>query len=475
MNARAQKLIEAWSIFGTKARARLGWNDTDDTWTAQDFAPLQPSLEDILGERPPPWLRSAHYSVAGLFVGLLVVSMIVQVDVIVAASGRLTTESPTIAVQPLHAAVIREIKVRPGDEVHAGDVLATLDPTFTEADRNALAAQQTVLRAQIDRLEAEMQDLPFHPTGTTPEVQLQYTLYLRRQGQYQARLQAFDEDIARYQSTIGSTESNKTSLAKQADIAREVETMRAKLYQLQSGSKLNLLDAQASRMRTERDYEDAANHITEARHMLQTRRAEREVFVEEWRQQILEELMKARSEAKNVSESLVKATRMNDMEILSAPVDAVVLDIGKKGAGSIAQDAEPIITLVPASATLIGDVMIASADVGYTKTGDEVQIKLDAFPYQRHGLIKGRLRAIGQDSITPGSSAGVPPAGTSSTGVFHRSRVELTDTRLRNQPEGTHLIPGMTMTAEIKVGSRSVFSYFFNPIVRGLSESIREP
>jgi hemolysin D len=42
-------------------------------------------------------------------------------------------------------------------------------------------------------------------------------------------------------------------------------------------------------------------------------------------------------------------------------------------------------------------------------------------------------------------------------------------------PEGARLIPGMTMSAEIKVGSRTVLGYFLNPITRGLSESIREP
>jgi HlyD family secretion protein len=141
----------------------------------------------------------------------------------------------------------------------------------------------------------------------------------------------------------------------------------------------------------------------------------------------------------------------------------------------VAQEAEPIVTMVPSTATLIADVMIASSDVGYTKGGDEVQLKVDAFPYQRHGLLTGRLKSIGQDSVGTGSNPNAPQAGPSSTGVYHRSRIELTDASLRYQPSGTQLIPGMTVTAEIKVGSRSVISYFIYPIIRGLGESIREP
>jgi len=60
-------------------------------------------------------------------------------------------------------------------------------------------------------------------------------------------------------------------------------------------------------------------------------------------------------------------------------------------------------------------------------------------------------------------------------GVVHRAQVELRDTALHSLPEGTRLLPGMSLMAEINVGSRSVMSYFLQPIIRGFSESIREP
>jgi hemolysin D len=150
-----------------------------------------------------------------------------------------------------------------------------------------------------------------------------------------------------------------------------------------------------------------------------------------------------------------------------------VLEVAKRSVGSVIQAAEPVVTMVPTSAGLISEIMINSADVGYTKLGDEVAIKMDAFPYQRHGVLTGRLRSIGQDSISPnGAGAAAPAAGQP---IFHRSHVELTNTKLQALPEGAHLIPGMTLTAEIKVGARSVISYFLYPISRGFSESIREP
>ena len=108
-----------------------------------------------------------------------------------------------------------------------------------------------------------------------------------------------------------------------------------------------------------------------------------------------------------------------------------------------------------------------------------MSVKVDSFSYQRHGMLEGKLLSISEESYIGGAAgnpnAVVPQASSTASGAFHKGFVELTKTELDNLPEGARLIPGMTMSAEIKVGTRSVLGYFLNPITRGLSESIREP
>jgi hemolysin D len=406
---------------------------------------------------------------------LIAVASVVRVDMIVAASGRLMADAPLLVVQPMQLSIVREIRVKPGDAVHQGDILAMLDPTFTQADKAALLAQQDALQAQLARLEAEIGDRPLQLDGNTQDRVLQLTLYNQRRSQYGSRLRALDEDIARINANIRGTEESTASLSQQLGIIKEVEGMRAKLYSMQAGSRLNYLDAQVTRLRNERDNQDALHHLDDLRHSMATKQAERQVFIDDWRRQILEELVKARTSAASVAESLVKAQKMNDLVVLAAPADGIVLDIAKRSVGSVMQAAEPIVTLVPSAAPLIAEISINSADVGFPKLGDEVAIKVDAFPYQRHGLLKGKLRSIGEDSTAPGGSNLPTASGQSPLGVFHRCQVELTGTSLHNVSAGSHLIPGMSLTAEIKVGSRSVISYFLYPIERGLQESIREP
>jgi HlyD family secretion protein len=270
------------------------------------------------------------------------------------------------------------------------------------------------------------------------------------------------------------------SQAKQLEIAKDVEKMRLEMAQKQVGSKLNLLEAQASRLRIEQDLTDTVNRGAEVTHDLQSKEAERQAFIDEWRHQILDQLVAARTEATKASEGMSKASLIKDLVVLTAPEDGVVLEVIRRGVGSVVREAEPIVTVVQSSAKLEGEITINSADIGYIQPGDEVVVKVDAFPYQRHGFLHGKLASISEESFATNGSGPdgvVPkmPMGSEEAGAFHRGRVEFESTKLEELPEGARLIPGMTLRAEIKVGKRSVLSYFLNPITRVFGESIREP
>lgn len=452
---------------------------TEHDWLKDGFQLIEPDMEDFLTEAPPRWIRDTHYMAILLLFLLIITACLVRVDIVIVGTGRLASDEPPIVVQPMQLSMIREIKVKAGDVVKKGDVLATLDATFTQADKSSLSAQHTSLKSEIARVEAEVNNTPLELAEDSPENILQINLYRKRQSQYKAKLEEFDQRIERYKNDIRSLESNRVSLTNQLRVAKEAEQMRATLYKNQTGSKMQLLDAQTTRIRTERDLQDGINRLDEVQHNLKTADSERQAFVDEWHRLLLESLVKLRSDVSTTSENLTKAERLNDLVVLRAPEDCVVLEIAKRSVGSVLHEAEPFATLIPVNAQLIADITINSADVGYAKSGDDVVIKVDSFPYQRHGFLYGKVRSIGEDSFSAGGgSTPLNPTQTapmSSAGIFHHSQVTLNDTNLKDLPTGTRLIPGMTLTAEIKVGTRSVISYFLYPVTRGLHESIREP
>ena len=334
-----------------------------------------------------------------------------------------------------------------------------------------------MLIAQIRRLEAELSGVPYEPKNVlNAEDQLQGSLYTQRQSQYAAQLRVFDEEIRRRNANIRTTENQRDAQAKQLVIAKDVEGMRSQMFDKQVGSRLTFLQAQSTRMSIEQEIEGASNRLVEQRHDLQSKQAERQAFVDQWRQQIMETLVTARTSADRIGGGVLKAELLNEMVAVTAPDDGVVLEIAKRSVGSILRETEPVVTIVPSNAALIAEVMLNSSDVGYASPGDKVVVKVDTFNYNRHGTLEGKLLTISEESYSAsGLSASTAPLPRDGSGAYHKALVQLVSTELENLPEGAHLIPGMTMIAEINVGSRTVLGYFLNPLTRGLQESMREP
>ena len=144
------------------------------------------------------------------------------------------------------------------------------------------------------------------------------------------------------------------------------------------------------------------------------------------------------------------------------------------------REAETLFSLVPLDTPLQAEVNVDSKDIGEVAVGQPVRLKFDAFPLQKYGTASGTVRVISRDSFAPeaaGDAAARAPREEASrpTKPFYRVLVDLTDLGLRGLPEQFRMMPGMTLTAEMKVGPRRVISYFLYPLLRGLDESIREP
>jgi len=144
-----------------------------------------------------------------------------------------------------------------------------------------------------------------------------------------------------------------------------------------------------------------------------------------------------------------------------------VLEVADRSVGSVIRQAEAIVTLVPLEVPLEAEALIDARDIGNIHAEADVRLKLDAFPYQKHGTLQGILRIVSEDAFTDRERRGEQS--------FYRARISLGPDQLREVSPDFRLIPGMAVTAEIKVGERTILSYFLYPLMRGLDESIREP
>ncbi len=428
-----------------------------------------PDAEALEKAPHPAGMSATLYLLAALVLTAIAWASLFEVDQIVTAKGRLVSSQPNIVLQPIETAQITALNVKAGQIVQKGQVLAVLDPTFINADLAQAQDRLKSLEATVQRLEREQAGQTAKPNPNSADELLQARLQSEREANYRARLLRLDESIARAKAAIDTNEHDVQGLSARVKSLRELETMNEKLTAQQFQSNMKLLESRERRQEVERDLISTRSRGIELKKQLAEAEAEKASFVREWRQKSTEDLVTARRERDAIAEEVKKAERRSRLIELVAPSNAVVLEVVARSTGSVLQAAEPLVTLVPLGDHLEAEIQIASQDVGYVKLQDPVRLKIDAFPFQKHGLIEGHLQAMGQDAFTKG--LGNQQAST----PYYLGRASLDKNNLRNLPRNAPLIPGMTLSAEIVVGKRTVMSYVMYPVVRGLTEAIREP
>jgi HlyD family secretion protein len=445
--------------------------------TTQEVLEYQPDAVEI-EERPVPGsVRWVLYLLLGTLIAIVIGAVVFSVDRIVVAQGKLITTAPTIVIQSLNTAVIRSIEVQVGDIVEEGQLLATMDSTFASADLTQLTKQAHIIGAEIRRIKAELRHASFSALPEEGEDGLlQEQLFRQRDIIFNRNKQFHEERIAALVAKLSLNKVQHQGKERQSKLLRDVEGTVARLPQRDTDHRLRLLEAQRNRNQTADDLASLAAEEQVIEHELQQAKSEWQRFVEERSGELMEEEVKLHNEEQKIVEEINKAKRLHDLVSLRAPQQGIVLRMAELAVGSITRQAEPLIILVPLNSVIEVEVNVPSKDIARIRTDDSARVKLDAFPFQRHDTLPGKVRVISEDSFRLNDRGeALEQSPSEAEDAFYRTRISLLSTQLRNVPAGFRLMPGMKVRAEIKVGKRSVISYFLYPIIRVFDESLREP
>lgn len=427
----------------------------------------------------PRIARSLSWTLSSMVAILIAVASVVKVDRVVSANGVVVARAPTIVVQPLETAIVRSIDVHPGDIVHAGQVLARLDPTFATADMGALVAQVSTLQAQVARLQAEVENRPFSYSGLDPNMALQASIYSQRQAEFNFKIENYQQKIDSLSATIARASADIANYTDRLNYARTLEGMRKELEHLNVGSKINTLAAMDSRVQMQAGLDTARQEQLGGQRDLAAMIAERNGYIQNWHAELADKLTDALGKLSDARESLNKAQLRRQLVELRAQQDGTVLTISKVSVGSVLNPGQQFITLVPTDAPLEVEANVDGKDDGYIGVGDKVDIKFDTFPYTHYGLAHGVVRTVSPDSFSAEDETrnptGAVPVSTNQNGVWYRTRLTLDDIALHDTPPNFHLIPGMPVTADIRVGKQTIMRYMLGKYIPVATEGMREP
>ena len=180
------------------------------------------------------------------------------------------------------------------------------------------------------------------------------------------------------------------------------------------------------------------------------------------------------------TQNVLKAEHRTKLQLLTSPVDGVVQQLAVHTVGGVVTSAQPLLVVVPADARLEIEARVSNQDIGFVRTGQDVEIKVDTFNFTRYGLLHGKVTSLSQDAISRDKSqdkddkTATGSQESTAEQSFYSARISIDQTQMHVDGSLVNLGPGMAVTVEIKTGTRRIISYLLSPVVRYGQEVLRE-
>lgn len=456
-----------------------------------------PAALEIL-ETPPSPVRVRLLMAICAFVVLgLLWSYFGQLDIVAVAQGKLQPTGRVNVVQPIETGKVKAIHVSNGSRVKEGEILVEMDSSDAQTDVSAQSALLGSLNAEITRRKAAGEVIRRRDLETIPPIVWPAEVHEEARAREQ---RVFETDMAQLKGVIASLEAQR--IQKQAEEARisgtikaqeqfvrtlqERVNMRETLVARAAGARANVIDAleKLNEQQTQLAIQQGQLKETQASLVVLGREIEKNFQNSDADNN--QRLLQAQRQFDDVEQRLAKAKVRLNNALLRAPNAGTVQAISIINAGQVVTAGEQIMRVVPDGLGMEIEGYIQNKDIGFVKEGQDAVIKVDSFPFTKFGTIDAKVIKIARDAIPlpEASQQEANPAQTQrATGLGGAQRTQnlvyqiiLKPLQDKIGPAGdqVQLMPGMTVTLEIKTGHRRIISYLFTPLVEIGSASMRE-
>jgi HlyD family secretion protein len=391
------------------------------------------------------------------------------------ASGVIKVEGTRRTLSHLEGGVVREILVRDGDHVEAGQVLMRLDDAQSGAIAASLMGQKWSLVAQVSRLAAELSgreviDFPAPLLGAAQTneqareaVSGQRSVLETRLSNMRSQVLVLEARVAQAEGQIQSARGQLASSRSQLFLTRQEESQVLDLYRQGLERQPRLLALQRNVAALEGSIGDLNGQIQRAMQTAAESRQQMVQLVDQRMQEASAELRDARGKVDDIAERLRAAVDVSNRREILAPEAGTVLNLRVFTLGSAIRGGDPVLDLVPSNDRLIAEVNLSSSDVDVVYPGLQAEIRLPAYKQRLVPYLHGRVLFVSSDVTIDERTRS----------AYYKSYVSIDQDQL-DRLQGVRLVPGMPAEAVIQIGRRSWLRSSLQPMSDSLARAFRE-
>lgn len=403
---------------------------------------------------------------------MLVWSAVAPLSGAVIAVGIVKTELNRKTVQHQEGGIVREILVREGQQVKAGEPLVVVGDVRSDATLDLQRDQRVAELIREARLLAELKlaavfTLP-PALAKTPSAS-QYLA--REQALFMARRTMLLEQVASFEAQSRETEGQIGALSAQIDSttlggvhAREELEINRNLVQQGFVQRTRILALE----RAVADYDGRSGEQQGERALAKQRLADfRSRIVQarnQYQQQAAAELKDTVARLRELDERLRPAQDQVERQYVRSPVEGTVMALRVAAVGVAIGPREAILDVVPAQERLVVEARVRPEDIDYVQTGALAEVRLTAYEYRTMPMLEARVMSVSADRVEDTRN------GTAWFNVL----IEVDTADLAKFP-GTRMQAGMPAEVYVTTPARSLFDYIARPLMSFGRRGMREP
>lgn len=422
-----------------------------------------PAVIEIERTPPSPMGRIVLWAIMAFLTVMLVWSYFGKIDVVAVAPGKIVPSARVKTIQSLETAVIKEIRVREGDLVSAGEVVFVLDDGQTRPDVENLKEQADETRARLQAVELLLKTVDADESNEIPTLTVtgveDKSVVMKHKALFNEQWLGFEAGklesirlIEKTEAEINAMRSEIKKLSETLPIAAKRADSLKNLWKLKAASEMDYLNLEQQRIEMKQNLERSRFELMSLESSMKHGRQGLARLVAENRTKLATEYNELSSQLASIESQSLKAVSRNQQTLLRAPVDGYIQGLAAFTEGGVVRAADVLANIVPQVGGLEIEAFVDNKDIGSVEVGQEVTIKLDAFDFTKYGVIKGKVELISKDSQLDEKK-----------GLIYAVRISFNHNQKENQM--IKASPGMSVVGEIVTRDQTIFEFFINKSV----------
>jgi hemolysin D len=439
-------------------------------YTRVEEADFLPAALEIVERPVSPTARLTGWLMLGGFAVMTLWLVLGEIDIVASAPGRIEPGGSVKLVQPAASGIVTAILVRDGDHVVAGQALMALDPTASLASAQQARAVWESAALDVARLRMvvgaiEGRSVGFAaPEGVNAEAaRIQQQLGRAQISEVMAASSTYAAETSAAAAARAQSAGEASKLGDTLPLLNQQLAANEQLAEKGYVSKLRVLEMRRQLMAAQRDRQIALSGSSQAGARVAVAASSAAMSRAQAKARIMGDLVRAEADEALKRGDLVKADQQARFQSITAPATGIVAQLAAHTVGGTIEAGKPVMTIVPDGAIPYVDVAIADRDIGHVRKGQGVAVKLAAFPFTRYGTVPGRIESIAPAAVED-----------EKLGTVYRARIRLLQRTILRDGERVPLTPGLSATADIVTGKRTMLSYLTSPIDEAVSEAAHE-